>query len=166
MRNPSLPSTVTNRFQIDPMRESAGQSLIELALVLPLFLLILLGAAEIANFAWSSIEVSNAARAAVQYAAQNHTTASDTVGIGNAIKGDTANLTSVTWTSSISCVCATGVAKASIACATGLVTCPSPSTILEYVQVNTSAVVNPLIRYPGLPKTFTALGQATMEVEQ
>ncbi len=44
-----------------------GQSLIELALTLPLFILILVGATEFGRFAWATIEASNAARAGAQY---------------------------------------------------------------------------------------------------
>ncbi len=41
---------------------------------------ILIGAGEFARAAYAYIEVSNAARAAVQYGAQNHATSDDTVG--------------------------------------------------------------------------------------
>ena len=147
------------------LSSDTGQSLVELALTLPLFLLILLGAAEFARFAWASIEASNAARAGVQYGAQNHTLASDTSGMRTAALNDGVNLSGLTATASHSCACSTAPSTP-IACATALTSCPAPDTILEYVQVNTSATVTPVLHWPGLPAAFTAQGFANMEVEQ
>src|ERR1700742_683559 len=65
-----------------------GQGLLELALTLPLLMLILLGAAEFARFAWAAIETANAARAGVQYGAQTQITASDNVGMQTAALND------------------------------------------------------------------------------
>ena len=49
----------------------------ELALVVPVFIALLLGAAEFARLAYAGIEVSNAARAGVAYGSQSSTTAAD-----------------------------------------------------------------------------------------
>src|SRR5258708_1796299 len=73
-----------------------GQGLVELALTLPLFMLILLGAAEFARFAWASIETSNAARAGVQYGAQDHVTAKNSALIQAAALNDGINLSGLT----------------------------------------------------------------------
>lgn len=58
-----------------------GQSLVELALTIPLLLLMLMGMAELAQICFVAINVSNAAKAAAQYAAQTSTTAGDTAGM-------------------------------------------------------------------------------------
>jgi Flp pilus assembly protein TadG len=142
-----------------------GQSLLELALTLPLFVFILVGTAEFARFAWASIEASNAARAGVQYGAQNHITASDNSGMQTATTLDGTNLSGLAATPTHYCVCST--AASTVSCTLPLTaTCPSPATLLEFVQVNTSATVTPLYRWPGLPTTFTARGFALMQVEQ
>ncbi len=65
-----------------------GQSLVELAFVVPLLLLLLVGIIEIGRFAFYSILVSNAARAGAQYGAQSLASASDTVGIAAAANRD------------------------------------------------------------------------------
>jgi hypothetical protein len=52
-----------------------GQSLVETALALPLLLLMFLGMAELAQVCYGAINVSNAAKAAAQYAAQDSNTA-------------------------------------------------------------------------------------------
>lgn len=52
-------------------REQSGQALVELAIALPVLLLILLGGLELARICYAAIEVTNAARAAAQYAVLN-----------------------------------------------------------------------------------------------
>ncbi len=76
-------------------RDDKGQAFVELALVLPIFILLLVGAAEVGRIAFASIEVSNAARAGVSYGAQNHATASDTTGIQTAATQDETDLTAL-----------------------------------------------------------------------
>lgn len=145
-------------------RRELGQALVELALMLPICLLLLLGAAEFAILAYAAIEVSNAARAGVAYGAQNHITASDTGGITMAALNDAPNVTTIS-VSGVSnfCTCSTG---GSVVCTSALASCASPARVIEYVQVNTTANVNPAIHVPGLPTTFTLHGQAIMRVEQ
>jgi Flp pilus assembly protein TadG len=152
-----------------------GQSFIELALVLPIFVLLLVGAGEFGRLAYYGIEVSNAARAGVAYGAQNHITASDNIGMQLAATNDGSDVvglaaacsgTSVNGlcaTSSQSCTCSDGTA---ITCANAGTTCISPAHIVEFVQVNTTALVDPLIYLPGLPRSYALNGQAIMRVEQ
>src|ERR1700744_6377881 len=70
------------------LRSESGQSLVELSLGLTAMTVLLIGATEFGGLAYASIEVSNAARAGVQYGAQNHTTASDTTGMQTAATQD------------------------------------------------------------------------------
>ncbi len=51
-----------------------GGALVETALTLPLLVTLTLGSVELARVAYTSIEVANAAKAAVSYGAQNLTT--------------------------------------------------------------------------------------------
>lgn len=148
----------------------SGQGLVELALTLPLFILILLGAAEFARFAWASIETANAARAGVQYGAQTNITAADTAGIQTAALNDGINLAGLTATSTSWCACSsaptTQLPGTLNGCSSALANCASPDVIIEYVQVNTSSTIKPLYHWPGLPTTFTANASAVLEVEQ
>src|ERR1700730_5920845 len=70
-----------------------GQSLVELAFVLPVLLLLLVGIIEIGRFAYYSILVSNAARAGAQYGAQSLAAAADTTGTSNAGTNDATGIT-------------------------------------------------------------------------
>lgn len=60
------------------LSDESGGPLVELALAMPVLTLILLGAVGLGQLAMGSIAVSNAAKAAVQYAAQDSGTAVDT----------------------------------------------------------------------------------------
>jgi hypothetical protein len=153
------------------LQEDKGQAFVELALVLPIFILLLVGAAEIGRLAYASIEVSNAARAGVAYAAQNHTTAQDATNIQLAATSDAPNLTTITATPTYSCSCEStaGVFTAPGDCSgisTAAGSCPSPSRIVLYVQVTTSAPMNTMFHYPGIPNSITLRGFASMRAEQ
>jgi Flp pilus assembly protein TadG len=54
-----------------------GQSMVELALTLPALAVVLVLVADFARAYYASIGVASAARAGVQYGAQNYTTAID-----------------------------------------------------------------------------------------
>jgi Flp pilus assembly protein TadG len=155
------------------MKPDNGQAFIELALVLPVFTILLVGIAEFGRLAYASIEISNAARAGVAYAAQTNTTASDTTNITLAAKQDAADFvaSSLTATPTYACYCesSTGTMTSLASCTstnTNLTTCASPSRIAVFVQVNTSSPVATLFKFPGVASTFTLRGQATMRVQQ
>jgi hypothetical protein len=130
---------------------------------MPMFTVLLAGAADFARLAYAGIEVSNAARAGVQYGAQNRITAMDIAGMKLAATNDGPDVTSMSATASNSCVCTSG---ATITCANAATACVAPARTLQYVQVNTTAAVRTLFHYPGLPATFNLTGQASMRVEQ
>lgn len=148
------------------IRDDIGQAFVELALVLPVAILLLVGAAEIGRLAFASIEVSNAARAGVAYGAQSHITASDNSGIQTAATQDAPNVTSITATATQACSCINGTTVTGVSCATAGTSCTSPSRIIESVVVTTTAPVNTVFHFPGIPNTFTLHGQAIMRVQQ
>jgi Flp pilus assembly protein TadG len=148
-------------FMIAPRGSEDGQAMLEFALLSPLLVLILLGALELARVAFAAIEVSNAAKAAVQYGGQNHTTAADQAGMLAAAQQDAYDLTGLTLTlGPKSCVCSDGSAS------TCLPTDCASSYIEQTLTVTTQAIFDPLIHLPGLPQTFTLNGYATQKVIQ
>jgi Flp pilus assembly protein TadG len=149
------------------IRSDFGQAFVELALVLPIFILLLVGAAELGRIAFASIEVSNAARAGVAYGAQNHITASDLPGIRSATIQDAPNITSMAApVVTLSCACNNGTTTVTVSCATAGTSCASPSRIVEFVQVKTSAVLNTVFHLPAIPNSITLRGKAIMRVAQ
>jgi Flp pilus assembly protein TadG len=145
---------------------SSGSSLVELALIMPVFTLLLAGAAEFSRLAYFGNEVMNAAHAGAAYGAQTSATASNTAAIQAAASNDAPNLTAIatlTTTPTIVCTCSNGTA---ITCANAATTCLSPARTIKFVQVRTSAPVSTPFSVPGLPTSFTLRGKAVMRIER
>jgi Flp pilus assembly protein TadG len=146
-------------------KSEAGQALVELALTLPLLVVILFGAVELSSVTYEAIELSNSARAAVQYGAQTLITAADTPGIKAAAQLDAIDLSAspntANFTTSVSssCVCSDGSNAASCT----LASCPT-SQLEQILTVQTSATFTPLVRIPSLPTQFTLHGYAYQRV--
>lgn len=139
-------------------RES-GQSLVETALVFPILISMLVGAADLAQVGYYSIQVENAARAATEYGCQNGFTAQDSTGMQTTATNEAAGI-SVTATPSSSCICSDGTASTCLN-----TDCPN-SHIEQTLTVSTSATVTPLIHLPLLPSTYTVRGQSIQRVWQ
>jgi len=143
----------------------SGQALVELALAMPLLIVLLFGAAELGLVAFEAIELSNSARAAVQYGAQTPITAADTHGMLVAAEQDAYDLynasgnTNFAAAVSSSCMCSNGSAAASCTIAS----CPT-SQLEQVLTVQTSATFAPLVHLPSLPAQFTLHGYATQRV--
>ncbi len=123
-----------------------GTALVELALTLPLLVVLLAGAAQYGRLAYLAIEVANAARAGAAYGAQNHATASDTGvngGMVLAAKNDATDVTGTDVTTALSAtasnLCACSNALASTSACSSTFSCSGTNRIVEYVQVKTSA---------------------------
>jgi Flp pilus assembly protein TadG len=141
-----------------------GQSLVETAFAGFLLILFIMGVGEFGNVVYSSIEVSNAAMAGVQYGAENASTATDGTGIQNAAQAAAPDLSGLTATASTACICSNASSGTSPSSCSSL-TC-STGTIEEIVTVSTQATVNPIIHLKGLPSSFTLKGQAVQKCNQ
>lgn len=166
------------------IRNDRGSAFVELALVLPLLVLLLIGTAELGRIAYASIEVTNAARAAVAYGSQNLATAQDTAGQMPVVAAaDASDLTAMgatlATTTSMACVCDTGSSTPSVSCSSAQTQCCPPTetsfcvsspsytgNLVHYVQANTTATVSTMFNYPGLPNSYTLHGFAQMRVVQ
>jgi len=142
------------------MRCRRGNALVETSMLLPVLVALLIAAYEIAAAVYTSIEVSNAALAGVQYGMQSAATAADTKGIQTAASNDVLNIALGTTTVSHSCICANGSAS----------TCQpkdcSDSANITILTVKTQATFTPVLRMPGIPSSFTMYGQAVQKVMQ
>jgi Flp pilus assembly protein TadG len=155
------------RTSSEPMRAAwrrvtrceSGQSLVEVALGVSLCGILMLGAVEFGRLAYAGIEVSDAARVGVEYGSQSHALPQDIANMQTAASRDAPDVSNLTATATQFCQCADGTSST---CAT---TDCSGRPIL-YVQVVTSASVDPLIYVPGLPKSYTLSGKAVMRVVQ
>lgn len=143
--------------------DETGQALVETALVVPVLLVILLGAAEIARIAYAAIEVSNSAKAGAQYGAQNRKAAQDTPGIQNAAANDAADLTGLTTTPSLVCTCS-DTTYVPTNCSDNT-TCSSHNTYNEVtLTVTTSATYTPVFHTAAFPGSIVLNGKAVQKV--
>lgn len=134
----------------------AGQSVVEFALIAPPLLILLVVGADFARAFATAANLTSAARAGVEYGAQNSTTAADTTGMQTAAVNDSNGLlSSSNVTASTFCECGGVVATCGASCA---------STSQTFVKVNTSATFQTLAPYPGIPRTLPLQGNATMLV--
>jgi hypothetical protein len=120
---------------------ATGQTVVELAMLLPLLLLLLVGLLEIGRYAYFDSLIQAADVAGIRTAAQND------------------GLAAMTITSQQECGCNAGALGG---CPSGGV-CPLP---LVYVQVTATDTYNSLFRYPGIPRSMTLTSTVTMRVSQ
>src|SRR5689334_20807673 len=73
------------------LRAESGQSLVELAVLVPLLVLLLMGVIELGRYAQIAILVGNAARAGAAYGAQSLAQSADPTGIKTAAGNDFQN---------------------------------------------------------------------------
>jgi len=154
-----VPRRATGRTRAPGWR-ACGQASVELALSLPLLLMMFLVVVETGRAFYIAISVGNAARAGVQYGAQSLSTAADNAGMQSAASNNAPNITGMTATASHYCVCSDGSAS------TCLATDCSGSHRLLYTQVLTSAPYAPLISFMGILPVMTVPGKAVMRVSQ
>ncbi len=145
-------------------RES-GQALVELVMVSVMILIpLLIGAVEFARVVYAYIEVSNAARAAVQYGAQTHATALDTAGMLTAAKNDYSLDPNALTLVQSSYVCSCSDSGSIVSCSDATV-CPGAHVELT-LTVQTQASFDPGLHLPFLSKTFVVNGIAVQKVLQ
>jgi Flp pilus assembly protein TadG len=139
---------------------NSGQASVELALSLPLLLMMFLVVVETGRAFYIAISVTNAARAGVQYGSQNLSTAGDNAGMQSAATNDAPNLTGMTAVATHFCKCSDGTASSCLA------TDCAGSHRLLYTKVTTSASYAPLINFMGILPSMTVPGKAVMRVVQ
>ena len=164
----TMVSIVKTRW--NPRIDEAGSALVEAALTAPLLAFMLLGVVELGRVTYIAIETSNAAKAAVQYGAQNSTTAIDRVGMEKVAQMEASGLASKDVNLSIStsgdCSCSspdTDSVKPFDCHHASLDSCPAPSHVEQTVTATVTASFNPFITLPGLPAPFTLTGKAVQK---
>jgi Flp pilus assembly protein TadG len=145
------------RILLDLLRVEQGASLVELAILLPLFMLLLFGAIDFGRAYYMTIEVAGAAHAAAVYGSQNPT---DTAGMKTAAQDDAPNVSSLSvGTPTYGCECSDGT-DYSANCSTA----PSCSSTTEVYRVNVTVTgtYTPLFPWPGIPSSLSFSSSASM----
>jgi len=153
----------------------SGQALVELALVLPVLLLLTLGVIELGRYAYISILVGNAARAGAAYGAQSVTkTGTDNPDIATAAKldfgggGSSNGLNSSTLTVSNFATCGCDVGGTISSDTAGNCTPSTPPSCAGHwvitIHVTASGQFASLFKYPGIPTPLDISRTASMRV--
>jgi Flp pilus assembly protein TadG len=140
------------------LRGENGGSLLEIAAIMPLFMLLLLGAVDFGRAFYLETEIAGAADAAVAYGTQNP---NDTTGMENAAQDDAPNVPNLSvGTPTSGCECSDGTGYVASPCTTP----PSCTTNNEVVltKIKVTGTYTPLFPWPGVPSSFSFSNTAAM----
>lgn len=147
------------------LKAKHGAAMVELALLLPVLLLLVVGAADFGRAYFVYIEVVSAAHAGAEYGSLHPT---DTSGMSTAATQSAPNVTNLTVPTTVyGCECSDGSSyKASCSTVPTCTASAGPpavaSNVVYRVQVKTQAVYTPLMPWTGIPATFTFSNTATI----
>jgi Flp pilus assembly protein TadG len=139
------------------LRNSEGSSFVELALVLPIFMLIFVPAIDIGRAIYASIEVASAAQAGAAYGIQNPT---DVSGMQSASVAGASNISGVSATATYGCECSDG-SSASTSCAT---TPTCTYNYVNYVDVVATMPYTTSFSYPWMPSSMNISREIRLRV--
>ncbi len=144
-----------NPFEL--LRAEHGASLVELAILLPLFLLLIFGAVDFGRLFYLETEIAGAAHSAVTYGSQNPT---DTSGMQNAAQDDAPNVPNLSvGAPTYGCECSDGTSYVA-SCLPAPPTCAT--NVVYRVNVTVTSTYAPLFPWPGIPSSFPLSSSAAM----
>jgi uncharacterized membrane protein len=141
-------------------RDRRATSAIEFALLVPLFALMAIGAADFGLVTLDRIRVQHAAAAAAQEAALRGFNVDEITKVGSRAT----SLSSIRFSPPPveSCGCASGASITSATCGSN---CESGGAAGRYVTVSTQATHATLFDWPGIPKSFDLSTQITLRLD-
>ena len=148
MKKPVCCGTFSSTPPNPRRRARKGQAIVELALLIFLLMIILMGLIDFARVFHAAVTVADAARAGAQYGARNNTFSGDFAGMSTAAEEDAVNLADgIVATTERYCKCQDGT---DADCLTD--TCPEGAPQI-YVQVRAGYTFETLTQFPLLPKS-------------
>jgi Flp pilus assembly protein TadG len=139
----------------DLKQSERGSSLIECALILPVFTLLLAGAVDFGRAWYMNLEISSAAEAGALYGIRNST---DVAGMNAAASLDAPDVQAMQVNSTYGNECSDGSSAVPLATATPVCS----ANVVFYVEVNAQASYKPILNYPGLPASFALAAKSRM----
>ena len=141
------------------LREDAGLSAIEFALVAPFLCTFLLGVVDLGFGFQAQMAVTQAAQAGTYYAMLN---GYNTSGIQNVV-ANASGLSGITApTSSSTCGCPSGTAVTASSCTSN---CASGQAAGTYASVTAQYSYTPILTYPGLPSPMTLTATSMLRIK-
>jgi Flp pilus assembly protein TadG len=155
---------------LSPRRAAeTGAAFVELVVTLPVLVALLIGTADFARVFYTSIELTNAARAGAQYGASNLGASGDYAGM-QSVAMSSVNISGVTVPTKrrdCQCALADGSFPDTVLCEDPAATaCPSPKFRVITVTVTARATYSTISRYPGIPRTLTIDRTSVMRVTE
>ena len=141
------------------LENCAGTSLIELALVLPVLVLILAGAVDFGRAYVLALQVASAAQAGAAYGNQSFT---DTVGMIAAAKLNAPGIPTLSVSATFGCECHDGSGVV-VSCTSAPV---CAQNVLNYAEVTASTPYTPILPYPGIPSTLNLKSKTRVRSSQ
>jgi len=154
-------------------RADRGGALVELAVVMPLLVIVFVGAADFARTFYLAMELTNGARAGAQYGSYNSALSGDTAGMQTTATG-AMNVTGATAAASRFCQCASDTGSFSATSPTAndcispvATSCPGGHLVVT-VTVTTSSTFTTIIGFglPGFMRSMSLSRAATLRVIQ
>lgn len=138
-----------------------GSAIVELAIAIPVLILLVIGVADFGRMFLTGITVANAARATAEYATLTvENSAKDSSVLNQIGRDDAADIGGVLVTSERFCRCPNGTTPACDG------TCDAPYSAPEiFVKAKAQKTVNLILRYPGIAGTVTFRDSATFRAQ-
>jgi Flp pilus assembly protein TadG len=156
------------------LRSDAGAAFVELAIALPVLVVLVVGTADFARAFYYAIELTNAARAGAQYGSYNSAQSTETALIKTAAQNAAANigLTAGDINVATACMCAADDPLTTTPLLQAPPTTPACSStctagvrhMQETVTVTATKAFTTISRFPGIPNSLTLTRTATMRV--
>lgn len=140
-----------------------GNALLELALVIPMLTLMLVGVMDFARILYTGVTLAGAAHAGADFASQSLTAAGNSAGIAAAVSSDSVDVRSVAATSVQKCFCQATGGGTLTAAGCGASACPSGGPLV-YVTVTARTTFKTLVNWPGIPASSLVSQSATVRV--
>lgn len=138
-------------------RMESGSAAVELAIAVPVVVLLAIGVYDVGRILVSAVTVANAARAGAVYGTLLPANANDTAGINQAARDDALDFGSLAVSSRHFCRC-DGAEVGD--CTTG--DCGAYGQYRVYVEVTAVKKVGLVFKYPGMPDSITITKVATL----
>lgn len=140
------------------LRDTSGIAAVEFAMIVPALLAMFICISDLGVGIYTDMQVNNAAQYGTEYAVRN---GYDATAITNAVRNAT-SLASVTVNTSQSCGCPSGNTIVTTSCSAS---CGDGTNAGTFVQVSATNTYTTFIHYPGLPASFTLVGQSNVRLQ-
>ena len=153
-------------------RSEAGGALVELAVAVPVLIVIFAATIDFARVFHTSMALTNAARAGAQYGAHNPAQSTDIAGMQNRAQAATST-TGITAVATRACQCATdaGVFSPTSPSANNCTdpettSCPGQHVVMTVTVTVTKTFTTVMTGFPAIPSSVSLSRTATMRVHQ